>query len=597
MNSTYAQKLSSAKNVSDSKASSVLDNSAQGESLQRHADLANGAAQCASLSPRPNNTGMPDDLKSGIESLSGFSMDDVRVHYNSSKPATVQALAYTQGTNIHVAPGQEKCLPHEAWHVAQQMAGRVSPTTNINGMPVNDNAALEHEADVMGAKAVQCKKNDDVACLITTNQDKTIQRNPLVKFFQGFHEEDGVEGRVGDIVEFSGLHYDDCKDFHIAFETFGNDVAQLVELYDRVIRSFNGKATVVIGVNSEAILNKNVDGGRGFYKSEAEYKAQPGISFDVDEVSKIGEIPPELLDKVNALRAIVPAEKHKIVICPFVYDGRYNQGGDYNMPYCEIRRNLMWIAEQKATISAAPQLYRWIDRDCRDDLSIAHFNKRKSRKIPDSSILTAAYNWRGRYQAPERSSPKVLFEIGMKNQMIDFVNVYEREARKMYFNIRERFNASGLIDEDGEKKYYLPETLLYFTPSAHTRAMDSLSKQTSKQSGESAIAIGEGGAYLHFMDYTCSKPLKFRDGMSYFYSIESVFPPEKVDAVSLDDFSVALKQLRQTAFNDDKWQFIDETAQSMWKDYKIFQIAALYKIYTQLWHGYETFAGNGKKSG
>ncbi len=106
---------------------------------------------------------MPDNLKAGIENLSGFSMDDVRVHYNSSKPATVQALVYTQGTDIHVAPGQEKCLPHEAWHVAQQMAGRVSPTTNINGMPVNDNAALEHEADAMGEMAVQ-RKVDDV-CL------------------------------------------------------------------------------------------------------------------------------------------------------------------------------------------------------------------------------------------------------------------------------------------------------------------------------------------------------------------------------------------------------------------------------------------------
>lgn len=119
--------------------------------------MANDAAQRAEV-PRPNNTGMPDNLKAGIESLSGFSMDDVRVHYNSSKPAAVQALAYTQGTDIHVAPGQEKCLPHEAWHVAQQMAGRVSPTTNINGMPVNDNAALEHEADVMGEKAVQCEE-------------------------------------------------------------------------------------------------------------------------------------------------------------------------------------------------------------------------------------------------------------------------------------------------------------------------------------------------------------------------------------------------------------------------------------------------------
>lgn len=107
----------------------------------------------APVQRRMNMTGMPDRLKAGIEELSGFSMDDVRVHYNSDKPATVQALAYTQGKDIHVAPGQEQHLPHEAWHVAQQMAGRVEPTTEVGGMPVNDNADLEHEADVMGAKA------------------------------------------------------------------------------------------------------------------------------------------------------------------------------------------------------------------------------------------------------------------------------------------------------------------------------------------------------------------------------------------------------------------------------------------------------------
>lgn len=102
---------------------------------------------------KKNETGMPDNLKAGVEDLSGFAMDDVRVHYNSDKPATVQALAYTQGTDIHVAPGQERHLPHEAWHVAQQMAGRVEPTTEVGGLPVNDNFDLEHEADVMGDRA------------------------------------------------------------------------------------------------------------------------------------------------------------------------------------------------------------------------------------------------------------------------------------------------------------------------------------------------------------------------------------------------------------------------------------------------------------
>ena len=176
MSISYAQKSSTVQKAADTKAASVLDSSSQGESLQRKAGLTDNAAQLEE-SPRPNNTGMPDNLKSGIECLSGFSMDNVRVHYNSSKPATVQALAYTQGTDIHVAPGQEKCLPHEAWHVAQQMAGRVSPTTNINGMPVNDNAALEHEADVMGEKALQrmddksSKNKKNFSCVVQCKND------------------------------------------------------------------------------------------------------------------------------------------------------------------------------------------------------------------------------------------------------------------------------------------------------------------------------------------------------------------------------------------------------------------------------------------
>lgn len=103
-----------------------------------------------------NPSGLPDKLKVGIENLSGLSMNDVRVHYNSSKPAQLQALAYTQGTDIHVGPRQERHVPHEAWHVVQQAQGRVQPTMQMKGgVPLNDDKGLEHEADVMGEKAVQ----------------------------------------------------------------------------------------------------------------------------------------------------------------------------------------------------------------------------------------------------------------------------------------------------------------------------------------------------------------------------------------------------------------------------------------------------------
>jgi hypothetical protein len=102
-----------------------------------------------------NHIGLPDRLKAGIESLSGVSMDPVRVHYNSSEPARLGAHAYAQGSDIHLAPGQEQHLPHEAWHVVQQGQGRVQPTRQLKqGIPVNDDAGLEHEADVMGAKAL-----------------------------------------------------------------------------------------------------------------------------------------------------------------------------------------------------------------------------------------------------------------------------------------------------------------------------------------------------------------------------------------------------------------------------------------------------------
>ena len=111
------------------------------------------AAKSTPVQRKGNKTGLPDNLKSGLETMSGMSMNDVKVHYNSPKPAQLQAHAYTQGSNIHVAPQQEKHVAHEAWHVVQQKQGRVAPTGKVGGMPLNDSPSLEREADVMGAKA------------------------------------------------------------------------------------------------------------------------------------------------------------------------------------------------------------------------------------------------------------------------------------------------------------------------------------------------------------------------------------------------------------------------------------------------------------
>ena len=108
---------------------------------------------------RESETGMPAPLKERVENFSGVAMDDVRVHHNSDKPAQLRALAYAQGPQIHLAPGQEGLLPHEAWHVVQQKQGRVIPTLRAPGLAINDDAGLEREADDFGARAARGGEN------------------------------------------------------------------------------------------------------------------------------------------------------------------------------------------------------------------------------------------------------------------------------------------------------------------------------------------------------------------------------------------------------------------------------------------------------
>ncbi len=154
------------------------------EHVQLMADRSLRATQLAQLqhvanSAAPNRTGLPDNLKAGIENLSGYAMDDVNVHYNSDKPAQLHAHAYAQGTDIHIASGQEKHLPHEAWHVVQQKQGRVKPTMQLKDeVQVNDNAGLEKEADEMG---IQLHHGKGCGCAGCTQTLTAKEQSPLLQ--------------------------------------------------------------------------------------------------------------------------------------------------------------------------------------------------------------------------------------------------------------------------------------------------------------------------------------------------------------------------------------------------------------------------------
>lgn len=146
----------------------------------------------ASLMPPPfqlkaGSGNMPDDVRGQMEGTFQTDFSNVNIHQNSQSATDVGALAYTQGNDVHFAPGQfkpdtsagQELIGHELTHVVQQRAGRVQPTTQAAGMPVNDDKGLENEADVMGRKAVQMKEQqfNSTTSSIVSNSSTIVQRS------------------------------------------------------------------------------------------------------------------------------------------------------------------------------------------------------------------------------------------------------------------------------------------------------------------------------------------------------------------------------------------------------------------------------------
>ena len=113
-----------------------------------------GVAGATAPSAGAGGKAMPEDVQHRMESAIGADFSAVRIHEGSQSQA-IGARAYTQGTDIHFAPGEyqpaspagQELLGHELAHVVQQRQGRVPATTQAKGVAVNDDAGLEHEAD------------------------------------------------------------------------------------------------------------------------------------------------------------------------------------------------------------------------------------------------------------------------------------------------------------------------------------------------------------------------------------------------------------------------------------------------------------------
>jgi hypothetical protein len=140
----------------------IPHNATHARPIQRH------AGPNASAFPLPENMAtftevggqpLPVNVRQKMESFFGASFSDVRVHVGPQASA-IGALAFTQGSHIHFAPGQynpsspqgQQVLGHELAHVVQQRAGRVRNPYGT-GVAVVQDRHLESEADQMGMRA------------------------------------------------------------------------------------------------------------------------------------------------------------------------------------------------------------------------------------------------------------------------------------------------------------------------------------------------------------------------------------------------------------------------------------------------------------
>jgi Domain of unknown function (DUF4157) len=111
------------------------------------------------LRPKTGGLPLPRDIQAKMEKALGANFSGVRVHVGP-EAASIGAVAFTWGANIHFAQGQYNphtpqgrfLLGHELAHVVQQRAGRV-PNPFGGGVAVVQDQALEAEADRFGRLA------------------------------------------------------------------------------------------------------------------------------------------------------------------------------------------------------------------------------------------------------------------------------------------------------------------------------------------------------------------------------------------------------------------------------------------------------------
>jgi hypothetical protein len=119
--------------------------------------------ESASAPPDESPNGLPKELRLQMEDSLGHDFSTVQIVRDSQEALASGAEAFAAGDTLHFAPGfynpasaeGRALIGHELAHIVQQREGRVQASSEVNGMPLNDDHGLESEAASLGAKAAE----------------------------------------------------------------------------------------------------------------------------------------------------------------------------------------------------------------------------------------------------------------------------------------------------------------------------------------------------------------------------------------------------------------------------------------------------------
>lgn len=114
-------------------------------------------------------TEIPVQLKTRTEDSTRVPFNYVRANYNSDKPAKLDTLAYTNGNQVGISPGQKRYSAYDLRNAMQQKLNAVRASVRYEGNEaINTDVELERQSDVSGVR-----KNAEILQGI---RDQTVQR-------------------------------------------------------------------------------------------------------------------------------------------------------------------------------------------------------------------------------------------------------------------------------------------------------------------------------------------------------------------------------------------------------------------------------------